>query len=82
MKRIGPPGPSAPPRQRSGAQPPATIIRDHKPKTGQFTQTAFCVPVKKEGTNTLCDTTHFQVTLSVFNATDCFMWGCPQNHQA
>ena len=26
--------------------------------------------------------THFQVTLSVFIATDCFMWGCPQNHQA
>ena len=26
--------------------------------------------------------THFQVTLSVFYATDCFMWGCPQNHQA
>ena len=32
--------------------------------------------------NNIIKYTHFQVTLSVLYATDCFMWGCPQNHQA
>ena len=45
-------------------------------------QNPICIKSHMGFCASIWDSTHFQVTLSVFIATDCFMWGCPQNHQA